>query len=113
MGGFGFRFPSRTDDIPRWFPDEGSEIFRSGYSFRNRNVIQNPFVLSILLLGLVLGILSLEKFPSFKKLFHYLPSAFWCYFVPMLLATFGILPDHSPVYDFLTTYVLSACLVLL
>ena len=31
----------------------------------------------------------------------------------MLLATVGILPDHSPVYDFLTTYVLSACLVLL
>ncbi len=31
----------------------------------------------------------------------------------MLLATFGILPDQSPIYDFLTTYVLSACLVLL
>ena len=31
----------------------------------------------------------------------------------MLLATFGVLPDQSPVYDFLTTYVLSACLLLL
>lgn len=76
-------------------------------------MIQNPFALSALLLGLVLGILSLEKVPAFKKLYHYLPSAFWCYFIPMLLATFGLLPDHSPVYDFLTTYVLSACLVLL
>lgn len=61
----------------------------------------------------MVGILQLEKISSFQKLYHYLPSAFWCYFVPMLLATFGILPDHSKVYDFLTTYVLSACLFLL
>ena len=31
----------------------------------------------------------------------------------MLLSTFGLLPGHSVVYDFLTTYVLSACLFLL
>lgn len=31
----------------------------------------------------------------------------------MVLATFGLLPTQSPVYDFLTTYVLSACLLLL
>src|SRR5439155_3018632 len=92
---------------------EGSEIFRQRHPFRNRNLIQSPFALSLLLLSLVFGILRLEKAPSFQKLFHTLPSAFWCYFVPMILATLGILPDHSRVYDFLTTYVLSACLVLL
>src|SRR5471030_2591144 len=72
-----------------------------------------PLFLFFLLLALVCGILALEKRPAAKKLFHYLPAAFWCYFVPMLLATFGLLPAQSPVYDFLTTYVLSACLVLL
>ena len=72
-----------------------------------------PLLLFPLLLGLVLGVLYLEKIPFFRKLFHYLPSAFWCYFLPMLLATFGLLPAESPVYDFLTTYVLSACLLLL
>jgi uncharacterized membrane protein len=76
-------------------------------------LIQSPAILSVVLLALVTGILRLEKVPAFQKLYHYLPSAFWCYFVPMLLATFGVLPDHSLVYDFLTTYVLSACLVLL
>lgn len=65
------------------------------------------------MLGLVLGILYLERVPAFEKLYHYLPSAFWCYFIPMLLATFGLLPEKSPVYGFLTTYVLSACLLLL
>jgi len=76
-------------------------------------VIQNPVVLSVVLVGLVVSLFYLEKAPGFKKLFHYLPTAFWCYFLPMLLSTFGLLPDHSPVYDFLTSYVLSACLVLL
>ncbi|MFA5975482.1 MAG: DUF819 family protein [Elusimicrobiota bacterium] len=70
-------------------------------------------ILFFALLGLVSGVLFLERVPAFKKLYHYLPSAFWCYFLPMLLATAGLLPTKSPVYDFLTTYVLSACLVLL
>jgi len=76
-------------------------------------VIQNPFALSALLFLIVITLPALEKIPAFHKLFHYLPCAFWCYLIPMLLATVGVLPDHSPVYDFLTTYVLSACLVLL
>src|SRR5882672_2104334 len=76
-------------------------------------MITHPLILAVLLLGLVVGLLYLEKVPAFKKVFHYLPSAFWCYFVPMLLSTFGLLPDQSRVYDFLTTYVLSACLILL
>ncbi len=73
----------------------------------------SSLLLFIFLLALVLGILSLEKVSIFKKIFHYLPSAFWCYFIPMLLSTAHLLPVESPVYGFLTTYVLSACLVLL
>jgi uncharacterized membrane protein len=76
-------------------------------------VIQNPFLLASLLLFIVIALPALEGVPAFQKLFHYLPVAFWCYFLPMLLATFGLLPTESPVYDFLTTYVLSACLLLL
>src|SRR5206468_7636484 len=76
-------------------------------------MIHSPIALAIVLGGLVVGLLSLEKVPAFKKIFHYLPSAFWCYFVPMVLSTFCLLPNESPVYDFLTTYVLSACLILL
>ncbi len=69
--------------------------------------------LFVFLTSLVVSILWLEKRPALAPVFHYLPSAFWCYFVPMVLATAGFLPSESPVYTFLTTYVLSACLVLL
>jgi len=73
----------------------------------------NPLFLFAILIALVVSILALDRAAVFPKLFHYLPGAFWCYFIPMILATAGLLPDHSWVYDFLTTYVLSACLVLL
>lgn len=73
----------------------------------------SPFFVALLLLALVLGVLELDKRRVFPRLFHYLPSPFWCYFIPMLLSTAGILPEKSPIYSFLTTYVLSGCLILL
>ena len=76
-------------------------------------MIESPFFLAVLLGTLVAAVLWVEKKPSFKSVFHYLPAAFWCYFLPMVMATLGWLPEKSPVYDFLTTYVLSACLILL
>jgi uncharacterized membrane protein len=72
-----------------------------------------PFWVAAILIGLVVGILQLETRQIFPRLFHYLPSPFWCYFIPMLLGSAGLLPAHSPVYSFLTTYVLSGCLILL
>lgn len=76
-------------------------------------MISSPVLLAATLFGLVSLVLYLSKRPALEKLFHYLPAAFWCYFTPTLLASFGFFPDHSPIYDFLTTYVLCACLVLL
>src|ERR1035437_502722 len=113
MGGFGLHFPHGACGATRRLPREGAQILRQGHPRRNWHVIDYPPGLAILLLAVVVGILALEKLSFSRRLFHYLPSAFWCYFIPMLLATFGFLPEHSPVYDFLTTYVLSACLVLL
>jgi len=76
-------------------------------------MIHQPIVLAFVLSGLVAGVLWLEKKAAFRPLFHYLPGAFWCYFLPMVMSTMGWLPEQSAVYVFLTTYVLSACLILL
>jgi uncharacterized membrane protein len=76
-------------------------------------VIHSPTVLALTLVGIVLGVRRLETVPGPDRLFHYLPTAFWCYFTPVLLSTFNILPTASPVYGFLTRYVLAACLLLL
>lgn len=76
-------------------------------------MITSPTILALTLVGLVTFIVWAEKSGRFPKLFHYLPSAFWCYMTPMLLSTAGLLPPKSVVYDFLTSYVLAACLLLL
>jgi len=76
-------------------------------------LIQNPILLAATLGGIVLLLQRLEKVPGPNRLFHYLPVAFWCYFLPVMLSTFDILPTASPVYNFLTSYVLCACLLLL
>jgi len=76
-------------------------------------MIHQPVFLAATLLSLVFLLRYLEKIPGPDRLFHYLPTAFWCYFIPVMLSSVGILPIESPVYKFLTSYVLAACLLLL
>jgi uncharacterized membrane protein len=67
----------------------------------------------VLLLAIEAGILIVAQKPVGKKIFKYLPSMFWIYFLPMLATTLGALPEKSPIYDLIGTWVLPAALVLL
>ncbi len=42
-----------------------------------------------------------------------IPVPFWCYFLPMLAGTFGLIPRSHPLYAFLSAQLLPVCLVLL
>src|SRR3990167_896708 len=53
-----------------------------------------------------------HKFKN-AKIMRILPTPVWCYIPPTLLTTAGILPIESPVYDWITRYILPACLILL
>ena len=48
-----------------------------------------------------------------KKVYGIVPKLVFCYFVPTLLATAGIIPHESVVYAWIKTYLLPASLVLL
>ena len=48
-----------------------------------------------------------------RKLLCSVPVPFWCYFVPMLAAAFGLIPHSHPFYSFLSRQLLPICLVLL
>ena len=48
-----------------------------------------------------------------RRLFGVVPRLVFCYFIPTTLTTFGILPDSSPLYDWIKSYLLPASLVLL
>ena len=51
--------------------------------------------------------------PFFGPVFRFFPVPFWCYFLPMLGSTGGLLPAASPLYGFLSRYLLPLCLALL
>lgn len=58
-------------------------------------------------------IYALSEIKGLTKLFDILPTVFWIYFVPMLLATFGFFPEKSPTYTFIRDYFLPGSLFLL
>jgi uncharacterized membrane protein len=48
-----------------------------------------------------------------KRVFGIVPLLVFCYFVPTTLTTLGVLPQESPLYGWIKTYLLPASLVLL
>lgn len=62
----------------------------------------------------VLGsVFWLSRFDRLAPVFKYLPPVIWAYFVPMLATTAGLIPAESPVYDWMSTYLLPFALFLL
>jgi len=62
----------------------------------------------------VLGLVFwLDTVDALEPIFKYLPPVIWAYFVPMLLTTAGVTPAESPVYDWMSTYLLPFSLFLL
>jgi uncharacterized membrane protein len=51
--------------------------------------------------------------PHLQKLFRVTPAVIYVYFVPMLATTAGITPSVSPLYDWMSAYLLPFALVLL
>lgn len=76
-------------------------------------MISNPFLLLTLLTALVWAVTRLSSHGRFRKFFKYLPAPLWCYFIPTLLSTAGIIPSSSPLYAWMSRLVLPACLILL
>jgi len=51
--------------------------------------------------------------PRFKKFFELTPPVIYAYFVPTISAAVGIIPGDSPVYGWMTRYLLLVALILL
>ncbi|WP_270180270.1 DUF819 family protein [Alkalihalobacillus sp. CinArs1] len=78
-------------------------------------LIQQPMAIFAYLIAIVgiVFMLSTVQYGPIKKFFGYLPPLIWMYFLPMLSTTFGIIPQSSDLYSFLSTYMLPAGLLLL
>ena len=78
-------------------------------------LIQEPmaiFAYLIAIVGIVFMLSTVDN-KGLNKFFRYAPPLIWMYFLPMLSTTFGIIPQSSDLYGFLSTYFLPAGLLLL
>jgi uncharacterized membrane protein len=76
-------------------------------------VTGHPAYIIAVLVCIEAVILFIASRPTGKKLFRFLPSMFWIYFVPMLANTVGILPAESEIYSIITRWMLPTALVVL
>ncbi len=76
-------------------------------------MIQNRFLLVVILLAIEVVVLFLASHQRFKKYFEFLPGVFWIYFFPMLMSTFGLVDAKSSIYQSISNIFLPASLLLL
>jgi uncharacterized membrane protein len=76
-------------------------------------LIAEPMAVLAYLATVLAAVFWLSERPALRKLFEFTPPVIYCYFVPTISTTLGILPMSSPVYDWLTRYLLPFALLLL
>ncbi len=76
-------------------------------------MIQNPFGILAVLIAIEAAVLFFSSHAKTKKFFHFPPSMFWIYFLPMVFSSANVIPHQSVLYAGIGTYVLPASLILL
>ena len=76
-------------------------------------LIQEPMAVFGYLAAVYAGIFWVSEMPALQKVFRITPAVIYCYFVPTLSTTLGIIPMASPVYEWMTRFLLPVALLLL
>jgi len=76
-------------------------------------LISQPMAVLGYIAAVAAGIFFLSTLPRFKRFFDLTPPVIYAYFVPTISAAVGIIPGSSPVYEWMTRYLLLVALVLL
>ncbi|MCK4873076.1 MAG: DUF819 family protein [Phycisphaerales bacterium] len=75
--------------------------------------IEHPVGILAVLLAVLAILFWFGDLTIGKRIFGIIPKLVFCYFIPTLLTTVGILPDESPLYVWIKTFMLPASLLLL
>lgn len=76
-------------------------------------LITEPSGVLAVLLAVLAIIFWMSSHETLGKVFKVVPSLVFCYFVPTALATAGIIPHASPLFDWVKSFLLPASLLLL
>lgn len=72
-----------------------------------------PLTVIAVLASVLAGVFALSSVEKLEPLFKFAPPVIWAYFIPMMLTTFGVTPSSSPVYEWMSAYLLPFSLFLL
>lgn len=76
-------------------------------------LIHEPTETLVFLIALIGLIYWISERKIVAPVFRYLPPAIWVYFLPMISSNLGIIPQSSPLYDWIRLYLLPTALVLM
>lgn len=76
-------------------------------------LVTDPAGILAVLLAVLAAIFWFGGTSAGKRVFGIVPQLVFCYFLPTALTTAGVLPDSSPLYDWIKSYLLPTSLVLL
>jgi len=76
-------------------------------------LVTDPAGVLAALLAILAAIFWFGETGPGRRLFSIVPRLVFCYFIPTTLTTLGVLPDSSPLYDWIKTFLLPASLMLL
>ena len=76
-------------------------------------LVQDPAGILAVLLAVLAVIFWMTQHRVLGRVFKVIPALVFCYFVPTTLTTLGVIPDESPLYEWVKTFVLPASLLLL
>jgi uncharacterized membrane protein len=79
----------------------------------NTALLNDPMAVLAYLAGLVAVVFWLSGLPALRKFFEITPPIVYAYFLPTLSTTLGVTPAASPLYDWMTRYLLPFALMLL
>lgn len=76
-------------------------------------MIQNPILIVLILFAVVATARWWHERFQETQIMRFIPTPVLCYIPPTILTTLGILPYQSWIYEWISTYVLPACLILI
>lgn len=76
-------------------------------------IVEHEAGLLAVLLGVLACIFWATQHPATRGIFKIVPSLVFCYFVPTLLTTLGVIPERAALYTWIKDFLLPASLLLL
>lgn len=95
------------------YPAMGLMSAGGGSVGQGTTLVTDPAGVLAVLLAVLAAVFWFGETGPGRRLFGIVPRLVFCYFVPTTLTTLGVLPDSSPLYDWIKLYLLPASLVLL